>query len=88
MLRLVCYWQLSEDFWHTKTFVLFFFIPGKSDLDQLHQIILLMGALPDYQIEHMEKNRKYLNLKVSFYSGSIGIFRDFFFKISKRFNKS
>lgn len=46
-----------------------------------------MGALPDYQIEHMEKNRKYLNLKVSFYSGSIGIFRDFFFKISKRFNK-
>ncbi len=44
-----------------------------------------MGALPDYQIEHMEKNRKYLNLKVSFYSGNIGIFRDFFQNFEKIF---
>jgi cyclin-dependent kinase-like len=38
--------------------------PGNSDLDQLHKIILSLGALPQYQFEELKKNRRFINFKV------------------------
>jgi len=58
--------------------------PGNSDLDQLHKIILSLGALPEYQYEELKKNRRFINFKASsflFYvyliNLSINVFKGF-----------
>ncbi len=40
--------------------------PGRSDLDQLHLIIQLMGSLPDSFLNQIKKHTNVSNLKVSY----------------------